>query len=219
MDEQKDTYDATQTDDSTVSETARKYKSTPVCDGTRRYTYSDYITWDDDTRWELIDGIPYAMSAPARIHQEILGELFVQLHSFLKNKPCKVYVAPFDIRLNYDTTDDTVVQPDILVVCEADIRSKATLTDAGCDGAPDLAVEILSPSTSRHDRIVKLQQYEKYGVREYWIVDPEINGLTVYLLENGRYFVRTYSDSDSVPVSVVTDCVIDLSEVFPKQDA
>ncbi|MDR0311390.1 MAG: Uma2 family endonuclease, partial [Acidobacteriota bacterium] len=88
----------------------------------QRYTYADYYTWDDGERWELIEGEPYLMSpAPRQVHQEILRELLLQLATFLKGKPCKLFTAPFDVRLNADTYDDTVVQPDLLVVCD---RSK-----------------------------------------------------------------------------------------------
>ena len=133
-----------------------------------RYTYADYMAWEDGERWEIIEGVPYLMSpAPTWVHQGISGELFLQIATFLKGKPCKVYAAPFDVRLfpADDDSDDTVVQPDIVVVCD---RSK--LDRSGCRGAPDMLVEILSPSTARHDQLVKLQLYKKAGVREYWIV-------------------------------------------------
>lgn len=194
------------------------------------YTYSDYITWNDGKRYELIDGvayemdapprselidgIPFILSAPTRRHQEILFELAVQLRNFLKGKPCKVYVAPFDIHFNADGADNTVLQPDISIICD---HSK--LTDAGCNGAPDLAIEILSPSTTQRDRLVKLKVYEKYGVREYWIVEPENNAVTVYTLENGRYFVNVHTEAGTVPVNILDGCVIDLTEIFSESGA
>jgi len=121
-----------------------------------RYSYSDYVQWDDDVRRELIDGIPYLMAGPNRKHQELSGNLYIQFRAFLENKPCKVYFAPFDVRLNADTLDDTVVQPDLIIVCD---HSK--LDDACCKGVPDMVVEILSPSNSRYDKITKWGTYLK----------------------------------------------------------
>ena len=175
----------------------------------KRYTYSDYCTWDDDKRWELIDGVPYAMSAPNQSHQEISGALFSQLYNFQKGKPCKVFAAPFDVRLNYDTSDDTVVQPDILVVCD-----KSKLDGKSCNGAPDLVIEILSPSTSLHDKILKFKRYKQAGVREYWIVDPETTIVSTYIMKDGEYVTDAYGNEDSIPVHVLDGCIIDLAEIF-----
>jgi Uma2 family endonuclease len=174
------------------------------------YTYADYCTWDDGERWELIEGIPYAMSpAPSQRHQEVCGELHWQIKTFLKGKPCKVFAAPFDVRLNAAGDDDTVCQPDLLVVCDA-----FKLDGKCCKGAPDLVVEVLSPSTARHDRMVKLRQYRRNGVREYWIVDPETKTVQVNVLENGKYVISMYGDEDTAPVGVLEGCEIDLADVF-----
>ena len=178
-------------------------------DYNRYYTYSDYLKWDDDKRWELIDGIPYEMSAPKRRHQKISINLLAQLISYLDDKPCEVYHAPFDVRLNADTKDDTVVQPDIVVFCDL-----TKLTDAGCDGAPDMVIEILSPSTSNHDRITKFNKYREYGVREYWIIDPDSSSLAVHILKGKDFVTQAYSSESAVPVYILDDCVIDLSKVF-----
>jgi len=180
-----------------------------VVDYNKRYTYSDYVQWDDDERWELIDGVPYLMSAPNNRHQEILGNLHLLFGNFLKGKHCKVYFAPFDVRLNADTLDNTVVQPDLLIVCD---HSK--LNFAGCAGVPDLLVEVLSPSTSRYDRTLKFNTYLKVGVREYWIVDPVTKTVAVHLLKGGDYISHAYSDEDVVSVHVLDDCLINLAEVF-----
>ncbi|MBF0474211.1 MAG: Uma2 family endonuclease [Deltaproteobacteria bacterium] len=153
-----------------------------------RYTYRDYLTWDDDERWELIDGVPYNMSpAPTRRHQRISLDVATQLNNFLSGTPCEVYAAPFDVRLpkgdEADNQVDTVVQPDIVVICDP-----AKLDDRGCRGAPDFVVEILSPSTSEKDRTIKLALYENRGVKEYWIIDPENNTITVHRQgPDGRY--------------------------------
>jgi Uma2 family endonuclease len=180
-----------------------------LVDYNKKYTYSDYITWDDDNRWELIDGVPYLMSAPNRIHQEYSRNLLVLLANYLKGKSCKVYHAPFDVRLNADTLDDTVVQPDILVICD---HSK--LDKAGAKGVPDLVVEILSPSTSRYDRTLKFDTYRKFGVKEFWIIDPESKTLAVNILKDGNYITYAYSDGDTVPVHVIEGLAISLAEVF-----
>jgi len=180
-----------------------------LVDYNKLYTYSDYLLWDDDKRRELIDGVPYLMSAPTRKHQKILGNLHIQFASLLKGKPCEVYFAPFDVRLNADTLDNTVVQPDLLVVCD---REK--LDEAGCIGAPDLVVEVLSPSTSRHDRILKFKTYLKCGIREYWIIDPVNETLEVHVLMGANYITYPYAHTDNAPVHVLNGQSIDLSEVF-----
>ena len=178
--------------------------------GDKRYTYSDYLEWDDDQRWELIDGVPFLMSAPTRQHQEISGNFFVQLYTLLKGTPCKAFYAPFDVRLNADTLDNTVVQPDILVVCD-----RSRLDKTCCKGAPDFVVEILSPSTSSHDRFLKFDLYRKAGVREYWIVEPDIKKVSVHTLYNEDFVTRIYGEDDMAPISLLDNCTINLKEVFP----
>lgn len=175
------------------------------------YTYSDYEKWDDGNRWELIDGVPYMMSpAPSPRHQEISTNLVILLGIYLKGKTCKVYAAPFDVRLNADSGYDTVVQPDISVICDP-----GKIDECGCKGAPDMVVEILSPATRKHDTSVKLKKYLEAGVREYWIVDQEDRTVFVYALQSGTYMLRVYEDTQSVPVGIFEDCIIDLAEVFP----
>jgi Uma2 family endonuclease len=120
-----------------------------------------------------------------------------------------VYVSPFDVRLKTDTENDTVVQPDIVVVCD-----RAKLDDKGCLGTPDLIVEVVSPSSDKHDRILKFRQYLDAGVREYWIVSPESQSVHVHILENGKYVTSVYSDSDMIPSQVLEGCTILLEEVF-----
>ena len=180
-----------------------------LVDYNRLYTYSDYIKWDDDIRRELIDGVPYVIAGANSRHQGVLTNLFLPLGNHLKGKSCKVYVAPFDVRLNAETLDNTVVQPDILVFCD---HSK--LDYASFKGAPELVVEILSPSTARYDKITKFNKYLESGVREYWIVDPENKSLAVNILDDGKYITHAYTENDIVKVHVLEGCTIDLAEVF-----
>lgn len=167
-----------------------------------RCTYADYKTWPEGERWELIDGVPYAMSpAPRRKHQGIVGGLFWILFGYLRDKPCRAYVAPVDVFWS-DAADpddeDTVTQPDLLVVCD---RSK--LVDEGVRGAPDFIVEILSPHTAFKDQTEKRLLHEKRGVREYWTVNPETFETLIYTLENGAYALPRSADiRKPVPVSI-----------------
>jgi len=175
----------------------------------RHYTYADYLTWDDDIRYEIIDGVPYAMAGANLAHQVISGELYSQLHGFLNGKPCMVLAAPFDVRLNAESHDDIVVQPDLLVVC-----NKFKLDDKSYKGAPDMVVEILSPSTAGRDKLVKFNKYLKAGVKEYWIVDPERKIVEVYVLRGTSYIASVYSENDVATVNVLKGCQIDLKDVF-----
>jgi Uma2 family endonuclease len=175
------------------------------------YTYADYLEWDEDERYEIIDGEAYMMATPSRIHQEISGNFYYALRSFLEDKPCKVYTAPFSVRLfpTKDNSDDTVVEPDITVVCDP-----SKLDDRGCNGAPDFIIEILSPSTARYDRIVKFNKYREAGVKEYWIIDPEEKAVFAHILKNGQYTAAVYDDTGTAPVTVLPGCEIELKTVF-----
>jgi len=205
VDEEKD--NPSNCEESSISESA--YSESYARKDDRHYTYSDYLQWDDDQRWELIDGVPYLMSAPTRWHQKIIGNLFVMLHNLLKGNTCEVYVSPFDVRLNADTLDNTVVQPDILVVCDTD-----KLNDAGLKGAPDFVVEVLSPTTSNKDRFLKFDKYRQAGVKEYWIVEVDAKKVSAHILSNDDYITRIYSETELIPISVLDNCTIDLTEVF-----
>ena len=138
-------------------------------------------------RYELIDGEAYLMApAPMVSHQDIAGEVYRQLGNALQGKPCRALIAPVDVRLpkadEADAQIDSVVQPDVLVVCG---RNK--ISERGVRGAPDWVLEVLSPSTAGHDQVRKLRLYERHGVREYWLVHPRDRVLTVYTLNNGAY--------------------------------
>ena len=205
LDEER--YKSDDVEESAVGESAHSESYTRKDE--QRYTYSDYLEWDDDQRWELIDGVPFLMSAPSRQHQKISVNLTGLLYNYLKGKTCELYAAPFDVRLNADTLDNTVVQPDVLVICDSE-----KLDDAGCKGAPDFIVEILSPSTSSRDRHLKFDLYRKVGVREYWVVEPDENIVSVHILTNEDYITRIYGETDAAPISVLDNRKIDLAEVF-----
>jgi len=177
------------------------------------YTYADVLEWDESVRAEIINGEVFMMSYPDTAHQEISGEIYTQIHNFLKGKTCKAYAAPFGVRLfpKKNLSDDTFVLPDIVVVCD-----KTKLDKRGCNGAPDLIIEILSPSTASYDRIAKFRLYQKAGVREYWIVDGENRAIYVHVLKNGHYSTTVYDETEEVPVSVLPGCTIPLKEIFPE---
>ncbi|MBF0552758.1 MAG: Uma2 family endonuclease [Deltaproteobacteria bacterium] len=187
-----------------------------VAPQTEKYTYGDYLTWEDGQRWEIIKGVPYQMTpGPAMRHQLVLGELHWQMNNFLRGKKCRLIMAPFDVRLpqgdEADSQIDTVVQPDLVVVCD---RTK--LDERGCRRAPDLVVEILSPSTADRDQGVKMDLYEQHGVKEYWIVDPIDREVTVRLMgEDGKYGPPiTYAGQINLEAAVIPGLVIDLGRVF-----
>jgi Uma2 family endonuclease len=181
----------------------------------RKFTYQDYLKWHDDERWEIIDGEAYNMTpAPSRAHQEILGALFNTFYNYLADKSCKVYVAPFDVRLPGNESEldvINVVQPDLTVVCDP-----SKLDEKGCAGSPDLIVEIISPSTAAHDYIRKLALYERRQVPEYWVVHPVDKTVMVFLLTENREYGKPhiYAGEDQVPVVLFPDLIIDLKKVF-----
>jgi len=179
----------------------------------RLFNYSDYKEWElkEGERYELINGEAFAMAAPNLRHQAILVELSSQFHVFFRGKPCKVFPAPCDVRLFYeeDESDDTVVQPDIIVVCDEN-----KLGPESCRGAPDLVVEILSPSNTAIEMERKLKLYRHAGVPEYWVVDPENNGITVYHFKKDTISINTYGNTGSIPVSIFPDFTISLEQVF-----
>lgn len=188
----------------------------PVEKENRGYTYRDYLNWPADKRLELIQGVVHDMGpAPSRRHQEISGELFYQLKAYLRGKPCEVYGAPFDVRLPQSEEENediqTVVQPDLVVVCD---RSK--LDDAGCLGAPDLIIEIISPSTVALDYITKLSLYEKNKVKEYWIVHPIDKTVMVFKLKEDHKYDKPdiYAEEAQIEVGIFADLEIDLKAVF-----
>ena len=184
-----------------------------------QYTFADCLIWDEKDRIEIIDGEAVMMAPPSSVHQEITGELFRQLANYLQGKKCKVYAAPFAVRLFEREGDspeavDTMVEPDISVVCD-----RGKIDKHGCKGAPDLVIEVLSPSTRRHDKFVKFGLYQRAGVREYWIVDPVSRDIQAFLLEDGRYSIKGYgTEKDILKVNVLEGCFMELPLVFPSEN-
>lgn len=180
------------------------------------YTYADYLSWDIEEMVELIKGKVFraAAAAPRRVHQEIFGRVLTKLNIFLEGQKCKAYGAPFDVRLpvksKKHTDIDTVVQPDICVICDME-----KLDDLGCVGAPDLVVEILSPGNNRKELRNKFEVYEESGVKEYWIIHPNEQTLVINFLEKGVYVPsRFFTVGDVVESKVVMGFKLDLDKVF-----
>ena len=173
------------------------------------YTTDDIYALPDGERAELIDGQFYYMAAPSRIHQKILMELSGTIRDYMKSGKgsCEVYPAPFAVKLYQDKT--TIVEPDISVICNVD-----KLTDRGCTGAPDWVVEIVSPSTSSHDYIRKLNLYANAGVREYWIINPQNRTVLVYFFEEAAFEVGQYTFQDKIKVKIYDDLWIDFAELI-----
>lgn len=172
------------------------------------YTESDYYALPENVRAELIDGQIYYQAAPSRAHQEILMAVSKNIANYLdtKNGSCKVYPAPFAVKLHENGTN--IVEPDISVICD---RNK--LTDQGCTGAPDWIIEIVSPGNSSNDYIRKLNLYADSGVREYWIINPIKQSVFVYYLEETKFEVNTYTFQDKIKVNIYDDLWINFQEI------
>ena len=189
-------------------------------DPDKRYTYADYLTWRFEDVVELIRGKVFKMSpAPGTSHQQLSGNLFSIVHRYLKGRPCQVFAAPFDVRLplppGRQTAKqiDTVVQPDISIICDPQ-----KLDERGCQGAPDWIIEILSKSTASKDLTEKYTLYENAGVQEYWVAHPHEGTLLIYRLDkNGRYQLlrqTPFVKGEKAPSGVFPDLEINLDEVF-----
>ena len=176
------------------------------------HTYGEYLTWPEDQRYEIIDGTAYAMSpAPSRTHQRMVLELSRQIGDALENNPCEVNIAPFDVRLAQqdepDEAVETVVQPDIVVVCD-----QRKLDERG---GPDWIIEVLSPATASHDQVRKVVLYERYGVLEYWLVHPTDRIVTIYRLQDGAYGRPEVRELEGYTASSTChDAVIDWQRVL-----
>ncbi|GKU80258.1 Uma2 family endonuclease [Paenibacillus sp. L3-i20] len=176
------------------------------------HTYQDWLTWDGT--WELINGKAYNMTpAPTSLHKFIVGELHFALRTFLQNRRCYVFVAPFDVYFSeseeYEAPEH-VIQPDLSVVCSKDQISKS-----GCHGAPTLIIEVLSPSTALKDFNEKFNLYQKYGVQEYWIVDPGNRTVHVYTMKEGSYQVsHLYTEQESIQSVIFNDLKVPINRLF-----
>ncbi len=182
------------------------------------YSYADYLTWQFEQAVELIKGKILPMAAPSRKHQDVSTEVIGLLYTHFRGQSCRIYAAPFDVRLldkkksakaNKDVF--TVVQPDICIICD-----KEKLDDKGCLGAPDLIIEILSPGNSKKEMKTKRLLYEENAVREYWIIDPEHETTHQFCLnENGLYHPpMIYVNDDVLNSAIFTELNVDLAEVF-----
>lgn len=180
------------------------------------YSYADYLTWKIDDMMELIRGkaFKWAAAAPGMSHQKVSLRLASALFTFLKGKPCQVFQAPFDVRFPVKSKKsdeiDTVLQPDLCVVCD-----ESKLDEAGCIGAPDLVVEILSPGNNRKELKLKYEVYEESGVKEYWVIHPTEQTLLVYTLVNGKYQPSgLFVAGDVVESTCIEGFKLNLEEIF-----
>jgi len=166
-----------------------------------RYSYADYLKWQLEERIELIKGKIFKMSpAPATRHQQYVGEIFRQISNHLHRNTCKVFVAPFDVRLSPVQKADseriyTVVQPDICVICDP-----AKIDAKGCIGAPDLIIEVLSPGNAEKEMNEKFEIYQENGVKEYWLVEPNDRIVLVYVLDEAGKFIglKPFTESETL---------------------
>ena len=182
-------------------------------DFNKQYTYADYLKWQFSDRVELIKGFIKKMSpAPNRNHQSIAKNITFKFLVFFESKPCNMFFAPFDVRLPIKSAkkEHTVVQPDLCVICD-----ESKLDEQGCNGAPDLIVEILSPNNSKHDVDTKFKLYEESGVKEYWMVEPFQKMVLVYTLQNDRYIgLKPVSEDETIVSPLFPDMKIEVATVF-----
>jgi len=183
------------------------------------YTYEDYTSWDDDQRYELINGYVYMLAAPTTQHQQISGALFFAMYGYFKGKPCQVFAAPFDVRL-FETSEEkkknflriyrkeVIVQPDLSIVCDPD-----QLDEKGCNGAPAMVVEILSPSNKHYQE--KVNAYMSAGIQEIWIVDPRLQTIFLYLRRGKDYIISTFEPSETLSSPTFPGLEIPLGDIFP----
>jgi len=187
-------------------------------DLSQQYSYADYLAWQLTERIEILKGYIKQMAAPAPMHQQVSTQLVMLLANHLKlnKKGCKIFHAPFDVRLIKNplgTTDKeiyTVVQPDLCIICD-----KSKIDSRGCLGAPDLIIEILSPSNAKTDLQDKFALYQENLVPEYWIVFPNEKIIQKFILQQEKYYLKAiYEQNDKAVPDLFTDLEIDLKEVF-----
>ncbi|MDD3365474.1 MAG: Uma2 family endonuclease [Syntrophomonas sp.] len=202
-----------------TDEWEEKFMSMSAPKPDKKQTYGDLLQWPEEEKWEIIDGVPYLLSAPGRNHQAVSMELSGQLWLFFRDKECQVFAAPFDVRLPQGEEKDediyNVVQPDLSVICAQD-----KLDERGCKGAPNLVIEILSPSTAKKELNEKFNLYERSGVPEYWVVFPKFNVIVVYSLDAEGKYQKTgdFSTGQILTSELFPGLEINLSQVFSVQD-
>ena len=185
-------------------------------DANESYTYWDYIKWQFTDRVELIRGAIRKMNAPNTNHQRLVRNVNGAFDKFLKDRPCDWFFAPFDVRLPVPSAkkDSTVVQPDLLVVCDA-----SKIDKMGCNGAPDLVVEILSSGNNKHEMATKYQLYEECGVKEYWIVGPDSRTILIYTLVEGKYIgLHPFAEGMQMESPLFPDLQVSVDELFYQVD-
>ncbi|MBC7874204.1 MAG: Uma2 family endonuclease [Ferruginibacter sp.] len=192
------------------------YSNVEEPDSSLTYTYADYLQWKFEERLELFRGKIFKLSSTNTKHQDISRNILVPMAVFLKKMPCKVFAAPFDVRLpvknrKKDNEVITVVQPDVCIVCD-----ELKLDSRGCWGAPDLVVEILSPGNSKKEIRLKHELYEEAGVKEYWIVNPIEENIVVFVLnEEGKFSgLKMYASDDTIHSFAVPGLNINVTEIF-----
>lgn len=189
-----------------IHETAAVYGTENKAGGS---TIKDYYSLPDNVRAELIDGYLIFMAAPTVYHQEIIGELYYNIHHYIKAKKgqCKVLLSPVDVRLDND--DKTILEPDLIIVCDKEKNDGNRI-----NGAPDFVAEVVSPSSRKRDYLVKLNKYWVAGVREYWIIDPDSRRITVYNFNGSEdnFHIQVYTFEDKIQVGILEDLTIDFSE-------
>lgn len=197
-------------------DSSNKFNEVEEPDASYEYSYADYLKWKFEERVELIKGRIMKMTAPNRKHQDVSRDVSLKLGNFLKNKKCKMYAAPFDVRLprkNNLKDEDiiTVVQPDLCVICD-----EKKLDDKGCIGAPDLVIEILSPGNSKREVRLKYELYEEAGVKEYWIINPVEENIAVLILNYNGIFdgAKLYAADDMIESKAIDGFQIGVTDIF-----
>ena len=182
-------------------------------DEQRSYTYADYQKWEGPERYQIINGEVFQMASPSVEHQALLMVLSSKFDNWLQGKPYRVFASPLDVRLfpKEDNSDKTVVQPDLLVVCD-----KSKIGKNSINGAPDLVIEILSPSNTYSEQLYKFQYYLEAGILEYWVIDPERKVIQVHIYENGHYLSTVYKNSDRIPSVVLPGLEIALEDLWAR---
>ena len=174
----------------------------------KKATLADWEALGEDVRAELIDGEIHFMAGPSANHQAISVFLTAEISTFLRGKTCRCFTAPFDVYLQHEDEDTpNIVQPDLMVICDRD-----KITEKGCIGAPTWIIEIVSPSTARRDYLTKLNLYAEYGVREYWIVNPDREAVTVYQLDSDLV-PAAHTFRDTIPVRSLENLSIDFTQL------